>query len=152
MAESSVDATTLRAANRGPMTARLAALALPILIAGCACGEERYCGTGLDKPELGDAATRFWHRLARLPETTAEEFDDRGGRVVDGLGRVVDRREREIEDTGDHLAGFGPWVGFQFDERADRFWGFFDRQGERANDDTCCFGARAWHSVKRVIE
>lgn len=133
---------------------RLAPLGLAVagLLGGCACGDDRYCGTGLDKPEFGDAAGEFWQRLARLPETTGDEFDDRGGRLWNGFGRIAEGRGREWDDTGDHLAGFGPWVGGEFDERADQLFGFFSRQGERAADDSCCFFERAWHDIKLAIE
>ena len=139
--------------RRAAVTASAAgALLAALALTGCASGEDRYCGTGLAKPEFGDATREFWPRVTGLPETVGNEFVERGGRVWDGLGRVIDGRGREWNDTSDHVAGFGPWLGGEFEGRTDQLTSSFSRAYERAADDSCCFFERAWHGIKLAIE
>ena len=148
-----IAARSTKQAPRLSGVALLLAAVAPLLSAGCASCADEECGTGLQKPEFLDATHEEWGRVKALPDTFVNEWDDRTGRVGDGVGRLFAGRGREWDETSDHVAGFGPWLGDEFGgSRVDQFWGFFERQGDRAENDACCFFTRAWHSIKTAIE
>ncbi|MSR46398.1 MAG: hypothetical protein EXS13_04950 [Planctomycetes bacterium] len=142
--------------SRRRAVAAFALLVAPLLAVGCASGgasSAEECGTGLDRPHFGDAATGLWGQVAALPDDSSNEWSDRTARVGNSFDRFFSARGREWDLTSARVASLPSWLGDEcVDNRSPRLFGFLGRQGQRIVDDSCCFPTRAWHSIKLAIE
>jgi hypothetical protein len=117
------------------------------LAAGCAC-EDHHCGVDPNRPRFGEGTEKLFHDIGQLPNWTAHEFAWRGHNLSEygkdwayNRGVEVDRTTQLIEDLPSNLRD-------EFTVRGAQMVDFFDRQGQRAETDACCFFERAWHSIK----
>ena len=121
------------------------------LLAGCAC-ETVHCGVDPDEPRFGDGTRHFLRQVGQIPEWVAEDVELRGERLGEYGSTFWEGRLREARTTGALIADTGPAIARDFDYHGGMLVDWFDRQGDRLNEDACCFFPRAWHRIKLAIE
>jgi hypothetical protein len=138
--------------RRGSRSVAVVLLGALLPLAGCASDHPApmNCGVDASARPLGLRTVPFVEWVGSLPKKTSKEFHDRGGMLGDDFHGVGSRFDDDVTLTGEHLHGFGPAVSNDCSTHGGDMADFFESQGDRLREDTHCFFARAWNSLKLV--
>jgi hypothetical protein len=139
-----------RSATRLVSTAT--ALVAAAALVGCSCSQSRYCDVDPGRPPFGTAWVRLYHNVTGLPQWTTHEFAERGAELDSDAHAWTSRCSEDAAATEENVAAFPGAVRADFDYHGAEMAGFFGRQSDRFQEDSCCFLQRAWHVIKLGIE
>jgi len=130
---------------------RTAGLLVALAAAGCACAD-MHCGVDAGDREFGARTRRWAEGVLRVPPWLQDEAAHRTDLLAEYRRTWRRQRGHELARTAAVAAGTGPWLAGEFTDRAGSAWGWLARQGQRTNEDACCFLERSWHTLKLALE
>lgn len=124
------------------------------LIAAVACTSPR--GTDCDVPKdlepFGTSTRELASSVLGFPAWAADDARERGDLLAEWGGGFLENRGTELERTAAHARSLASLPARDLRDHGGSLIDYLDRQGGRVGQDTRCFAARAWHTIKLVIE
>jgi hypothetical protein len=105
-----------------------------------------------DLEPFGTSTRELASSVLGFPAWVAGDASERGELLAEWGGDWIGNRGTELERTAAHAGSLASLPARDLRDHGGSLVDYFERQGDRVGQDTRCFAARAWHTIKLVID